>query len=105
MNRSVTSPASLAIGPVLVLPTEAPGLERAARRFRSGTAAGEPIAVAKALIDEADRGDAENIVAWRRGRRWVRRYDRLALPAADPDDYPSRRRGSISLREGWAASV
>jgi phthiocerol/phenolphthiocerol synthesis type-I polyketide synthase E len=92
--------AALAIGPVLVLPTEAHGLDAKIVDFAAESAAGEPAAVAKALVGEAGRGDAENIVAWRRGRRWLRRYDRLALPAADPDDLPLRTKGVYLITGG-----
>ena len=96
--RDVT--ASLALGPVLVLPTEVPGLSARLVDFEAERAAGAPIAVAKVLIDEADRGDAENIVAWRGGRRWVRRYDKLALPAADPGDLPLKSNGVYLITGG-----
>ena len=92
--------AALAIGPVLVLPTEVHGLAARIVDFAVESAAGEPNAVAKALVGEAERGDAENIIAWRRGRRWVRRYDRLALPAADPDNLPLQTNGVYLITGG-----
>jgi phthiocerol/phenolphthiocerol synthesis type-I polyketide synthase E len=92
--------ASLALGPVLVLPTEAPGLSARLVDFEAERAAGAPIAVAKALIDESDRGDAESIVAWRGARRWVRRYDKLALPPAGPGDLPLKTNGVYLITGG-----
>ena len=96
--RDVT--ASLALGPVLVLPTEVPGLSARLVDFEEEWAAVAPTAVANALIHEADSGDGENIVAWRGGRRWVRRYDKLALPGADPGHLPLKSRGAYLITGG-----
>ena len=91
--------AALALGPVLVLPTETSALGARLVDFEAERAAVEPNAVAQTLVGEAARGDAENIIAWRRGRRWLRRYDRLALPAADTD-LPLKSKGVYLITGG-----
>jgi phthiocerol/phenolphthiocerol synthesis type-I polyketide synthase E len=96
--RDVT--ASLAIGPVLVLPTEVPGLSARLVDFAAERAEEAPTALAKTLIDEVDRGDPENIVAWRGGRRWVRRYDKLPLPDFNPSDLPIKPNGVYLITGG-----
>jgi acyl transferase domain-containing protein/acyl carrier protein len=92
--------ASLALGPVLTLPAETPGLSARLVDFEAERAAGAPTAVVEALLDEANRGDRENVVAWRGGRRWVRRYDRLAVPAADLGDLPVKSGGVYLITGG-----
>jgi len=92
--------AALALGPVLTLPAETPGLSARLVDFEAERAAGAPGAVVEALLDEANRGDPENVVAWRGGRRWLRRYDRLALPVADLDDLPVKSGGVYLITGG-----
>jgi phthiocerol/phenolphthiocerol synthesis type-I polyketide synthase E len=96
--RDVT--ASLALGPVLVLPTEVPGLSTRLVDFEAARANGAPLTVAKALVGELGRDDTENIVAWRGARRWVRRYDRLVLPPAGPGDLPVKVNGVYLITGG-----
>jgi phthiocerol/phenolphthiocerol synthesis type-I polyketide synthase E len=92
--------AALALGLVLVLPTETPGLAARVVDFEARFQLEEPAAVAKSLVSEAVRGDAENVIAWRGGRRWVRRYDRLALPVAKSGDLPLKRGGLYLITGG-----
>jgi phthiocerol/phenolphthiocerol synthesis type-I polyketide synthase E len=92
--------SALAVGPVLVLPIEAPGLSARLVDFEAEFAIDGHTAVADALVGEAARRDAENIVAWRGGRRWVRRYDQLALPAPDPSELPLKPRGVYLITGG-----
>ena len=96
--------AALALGPVLVLPNEAPGLSARVVDFEPEFAIDGQTDVADALIGEAEKGDTENIIAWRGGRRWVRRYDRLALPAADRGELPLKQRG-VYLITGGLGSI
>jgi NAD(P)-dependent dehydrogenase (short-subunit alcohol dehydrogenase family)/acyl carrier protein len=90
----------LALGPVLVLPTEAPGLGARLVDFEAEFTTHGQNHVARALVHEAAKGDAENVVAWRGGRRWLRRYDRLALPAAAADELPLKSRGVYLITGG-----
>jgi len=92
--------AALALGPILVLPTETLGLSARLVDFEARFQSEGTASVAKSLAWEAARGDAENVIAWRRGRRWVRRYDRLALPAVGPGDLPLRSRGLYLITGG-----
>lgn len=74
---------ALAIGPVLVLPHELPGLQMRAVDLESASLnASAAERAAAALADEAQLPEIEPQVARRAGCRWVRRYERLALPAA-----------------------
>ena len=92
--------ASLALGPVLVLPTETPGLGARLVDFAAGSDAQTSTAIARALIDEAGRSDAENLVAWRGGRRWLRRYETLVLPDEDPGALPVKSNGVYLITGG-----
>jgi phthiocerol/phenolphthiocerol synthesis type-I polyketide synthase E len=92
--------AALALGPVLVLPTETPGLTARLVDFEARFQSEGTAAVAQSLVSEAIRGDAENVIAWRGGRRWVRRYDRLALPFGEPADLPLKPRGLYLITGG-----
>jgi len=79
--------AALAVGPVLALPLELPGLR--ARQIDLDTASlSDPEALAQALVDEAGARDDEDLVALRQGQRWWRRVERAALPPALPDELP-----------------
>jgi acyl transferase domain-containing protein len=90
---------AIAVGPALVLPAEMPGL-----LIRTvDVAAGAPgptshAATAAALGDEALLDDAESRVAYRAGLRWVRRYERLSLPADDTTGAGATR--PLPIREG-----
>ena len=79
----VAQPALAAcLGPTLVLPTELPGLSVRWVDLAVDLANGAPSCDAAALLAEALAGDRETEVAYRGGRRWVRRYERLPLPPA-----------------------
>ncbi|MBI5722125.1 MAG: SDR family NAD(P)-dependent oxidoreductase [Burkholderiales bacterium] len=95
---------ALATGPVLVLPREIPGLQM--RTVDLDASDLEPAAAERAasmLADETQHAAIEPQVAHRAGRRWVRRYERLALPAAAAGSaapLPLRRRGAYLLTGG-----
>jgi NAD(P)-dependent dehydrogenase (short-subunit alcohol dehydrogenase family) len=90
--------AALVAGPVLVLPTEIRGMQ-----VRACDLVGDVRDVdmqARELIEEAATGDAESFVARRAGRRWVRRYERVPLPPADPSALPLKPRGVYLITGG-----
>ncbi|MBL8346079.1 MAG: SDR family NAD(P)-dependent oxidoreductase [Rubrivivax sp.] len=98
---------ALATGPVLVLPRETPGLQMRAVDLEMGDL--DPAAAeraASALADEAQLPAIEPQVARRGGRRWVRRYERLTLPALHglesvaPPPSPLRPRGCYLITGG-----
>lgn len=77
--------AALALGPVLVLPVELPGLQLRRVDLEANT---PQAAAAQAIADEAALPAIEPQVARRAGLRWVRRYERISLPAADAQALP-----------------
>ncbi len=88
------------LGPVLVLPTEVPGLRMRSidLDIRAGTINAE--AAAEALVEEAASSDGETLVARRGGRRWVRRFERIALPPAEAAALPLTPRGVYLITGG-----
>src|SRR6185503_17244911 len=105
LDEPVLRPAAaVALGPVLVLPTEVPALRLRYVDLKvdldrcGGTV--DPAAAGRALIAEAGSPDTELLVAWRCGRRFVRRFERLNLPAADAADWPLRSGGVYLITGG-----
>jgi acyl transferase domain-containing protein len=92
--------ASLTIGPVLVLPTEVPGLAARAVDFDPPQSSEQTAATAQALVLEAATVDEERLVAWRGRRRWRRRYEPIAVPAADPGALPLKQHGVYLITGG-----
>lgn len=92
--------ASLAIGPTLVLPTEMPGFAARAVDFVKPSSDEHITVTAQALVLEAASVDAERVVAWRGGRRWLRRYSRIAMPTADRSILPLKRHGVYLITGG-----
>jgi phthiocerol/phenolphthiocerol synthesis type-I polyketide synthase E len=92
--------AAMAIGPAIVLPTEVPGLQVRAVDV-AAIDAGDAVGLAASqLVREAAAADDETVVAWRAGRRWVRRFERVALPAGDPGSLPLKPRGVYLITGG-----
>ncbi len=80
---------TLSTGPVLVLPRETPGLQmRAVDLDVSDLALAAAERAATALADETELRSVEPQVARRAGCRWVRRYERVALPALPDQALP-----------------
>ena len=92
--------AALAAGPVLVLPLEMPGLQMRSVDLDGRAGAWDATTAALAIAAEAALPAAEPQVARRAGRRWVRRYERLALPPIDPAALPLRREGRYLITGG-----
>ena len=101
LDEPVVRPdAALLFGPVIVLPTEVPGI-----RIRSVDIEGRPemrdvSTVARMLVAEAACDAEENFTAWRRGRRWVRRFQPITLPAVDTAELPLKRGGAYLITGG-----
>ncbi len=107
--------AALSFGPVLVLPTEFPGLQmRSLDLDGEGDSGVDLRAAAAAIAEEARAQDQAVFAARRAGCRWVRRYEPVAFEAdsvALADTFRSRGRylitgglGGIGLTLGtWLA--
>ena len=101
LNESVRNPAAaLALGPVLALPTEVLNLQMRAVDFDMASGATPVEAIAEALVEEAANADHENMVAWRGGCRWMRRFERLSLPPVDAAHLPLKSRGVYLITGG-----
>jgi acyl transferase domain-containing protein/acyl carrier protein len=92
--------AALAFGPVLVLPTEVPGLRMRSVDLELREGSLNIDVAARALVEEAASLDTEGFVARRAGRRWVRRFERLNLPAADAAALPLKSHGVYLITGG-----
>jgi NAD(P)-dependent dehydrogenase (short-subunit alcohol dehydrogenase family) len=57
-------------------------------------------AIARMLVAEAAAEPDENFTAWRRGRRWVRRFQRVSLPRTDPTELPMKQGGVYLITGG-----
>ncbi len=90
------SSGALAVGPVLALPLEVPGLRLRQLDLEAGAA--DELA-AQQLFDEALARDEEDMVARRQGQRWLRRHEHVALPAARADALPLSE-GAVVLMTG-----
>ena len=91
--------AALALGGVLVLPTEFPELGmRQVDIDRSGSS--DLSQIARALVWECCSDDSEFIVAYRSGHRFLRRYEKIKVPVAAPPDLPLRQRGTYLITGG-----
>lgn len=89
VDEAVAAPGTaVAFGPVLALPGEVPGLSMRLLDLAARLEAIETQAAAAAVVAEAAAGDAENLVARRAGRRWLRRFESCRLPAAGAQDLP-----------------
>ena len=107
--------AALTCGPVVVLPTEVPGLRMRSVDLELQAGALNTELAAEALTEEAASLDAEIFVARRMGRRWLRRLESAVLPPVEFAKLPLKRHGvylitgglgGIGLKlAGWLASV
>jgi phthiocerol/phenolphthiocerol synthesis type-I polyketide synthase E len=100
LDEPVARPeAALLLGPAIVLPTEMPGVTiRSVDLEEAGTT--NLADAARALVTEAASDDVETIVAWRRGRRWVRRYQNVSAPGAEASSLPLKPAGSYLITGG-----
>jgi NAD(P)-dependent dehydrogenase (short-subunit alcohol dehydrogenase family) len=92
--------AALALGPVLTLPTELPGLRMRAVDLRIGGGGPALEAAARELVAELAAEDGEDVVARRAGRRWVRRVEKVIAPPPAPGALPLRKEGVYLVTGG-----
>ncbi|MCP5420389.1 MAG: SDR family NAD(P)-dependent oxidoreductase [Gammaproteobacteria bacterium] len=92
--------AAVVLGPVLVLPTEVPGLKIRLLDLAPRLPLPEVNDSAAALVAEAAADDIEQIVARRAGRRWLRRFERSPLPPADTAALPLKPNGVYLITGG-----
>jgi acyl transferase domain-containing protein/acyl carrier protein len=72
--------AALSFGPILVLPTEFPGLQMRSLDLDGEEGSGAHVQIAAAAVaEEATAQDGAVFVARRAGCRWVRRYEPVSL--------------------------
>jgi acyl transferase domain-containing protein len=102
LDEPVRVPAGAhVIGPVIALPTEMVGVQTRAVDVGSLDGANVNVNVAALqLVREAAVLDGERFTAWRAGRRWVRRTERVALPPAEPAALPIKQRGVYLITGG-----
>jgi acyl transferase domain-containing protein len=99
LDEPVARPqAALLFGPSLVLPREVPGI--AIRTVDLDMGAIAPAEAAAALVAEAASEDADVLAAWRHGRRWLRRYQPVEAPEAEPAALPLRPGGVYLITGG-----
>jgi phthiocerol/phenolphthiocerol synthesis type-I polyketide synthase E len=98
-ERVVDHRTALALGGVLVLPTEFPELSMSQVDI-DHLGLRDLSQVASALVRECCSDDAESIVAYRAGNRFVRRYERVKLPETAQSDLPLRQHGTYVITGG-----
>jgi acyl transferase domain-containing protein len=91
--------AAIALGAILVLPKEIPGLSMRLVDIeqRDGPIDGQ--AMIRMLVREAGLVDGESIVAYRAGRRWLRRFEDVDVPGT-VGSTPPLRQGGVYLITG-----
>lgn len=92
--------AALAVGPVLALPMEMPGLQMRLVDIAPGTGPDNLDLNAHTLVAEALARDDEDLVVYRGGLRWLRRHEHHRLPAADHDAPYAISQGAVVLITG-----
>ncbi len=98
LGEPVRNPAgAFILGPVLVLPTEVAHLQMRAVDLNLPDEMSVESA-ADAIATEACIQDQERVVAWRRGFRWARRYERVSLP--DPNKLSLKQNGVYLITGG-----
>jgi phthiocerol/phenolphthiocerol synthesis type-I polyketide synthase E len=85
--------SALAWGPVLVLPTEMPHLRMRSVDLEVTDDLLDAPSVTFALMTEAAAGDLVSQSAWRRGRRWLKRYEPISLPPVRDSRLPLKSQG------------
>ena len=91
---------ALTLGPVLTLPMELPGLRMRVVDLEKADGAIDLGRAARALVEEASTADGESVVARRGGRRWLKRIERLTVPAAAVESLPLKKRGLYLITGG-----
>jgi NAD(P)-dependent dehydrogenase (short-subunit alcohol dehydrogenase family) len=91
---------ALALGPTLVLPTENPRLHLRMVDLEAGVGPPDTRRAALALLREAAAPDGSVQTAWRGGRRWLIRHERVVLPASETTGSPLKRHGVYLITGG-----
>jgi phthiocerol/phenolphthiocerol synthesis type-I polyketide synthase E len=100
LNEPITFvDAAAAHGPVLALPSEAEGLQLRLVDLVPD-APSMPTGAAAILVAEAATADGEDQVAWRMGRRWLRRFEACRLPSLPSDSLPLKRNAVVLITGG-----
>ena len=95
---------ALVLGPVLGLPQEVEALSMRIVDVDAG--AGTATSMAPRLAREIAARDGEPVVAWRRGRRWVRTFRSVPVAApADAQPLPLVREGGVYVITGGLGGV
>jgi acyl transferase domain-containing protein len=92
--------AALLFGPVLVLPTEMPGIRIRSVDLEDRGDLLDVSTMAGQLVAEAAAETEENFTAWRKGRRWIRRFQPVSLPTPDDADLPLKQGGAYLITGG-----
>jgi len=101
IDETISRSAAAAVcGPALVLPTELPGLQIRNVDLELQIDASDLAGAARALVREACSGGTESFVAYRRERRWVRRYEPVDLASEDASDLPLKQGGAYLITGG-----
>jgi acyl transferase domain-containing protein len=101
LDEPIVRPGAAQIcGPVIVLPTETPALAIRGIDLLGDDVANDIDAAAAALVAEAACADNEKFVAWRRGRRWLRRYQPVTLSPNASADLPVKHNGTYLITGG-----
>ena len=101
LDEPVVRPEAASLfGPVIVLPTEAPNIRIRSVDIEKGDGMAGIPAIASMLVAEAASDAAENFSAWRKGRRWLRRYQPVTLPPVDATELPLKQGGSYLITGG-----
>lgn len=101
LDEPVTNPeAAAALGSALGLPTELPGLRMRHIDLDCRNGKLDIDAAVEAMAQEAAFLDDETVVARRAGHRWVRRFERVALPVVQCDGLPLKPGGAYLITGG-----
>ncbi|HEY6432917.1 MAG TPA: SDR family NAD(P)-dependent oxidoreductase, partial [Acetobacteraceae bacterium] len=101
IDEKVYNPAiALTFGPVLVLPAEIPELDIRSVDIAAEGAAATIDASARSIVIEAASPANDRFVAYRRGRRWVRRYEPVDQRTVDPTQLPLKQRSHYLITGG-----
>ena len=92
--------AALSVGPVLVLPVETPGLQMRSIDLEWHDGGVDTVQSVPAIAAEVALAGIEPQVARRAGRRWVRRHERITLPAGTTRDLPLQAQGCYLITGG-----
>lgn len=101
LDETVSCPdAAFSLGQVLALPYEVPGLETCLVDVAGSMVDETPAVIAERVAAECFAADHEPLVAYRRGRRWLRRFEPQALPPAALHGWPLERDAVILITGG-----